>query len=205
MSLPPVSEKAITKIKAAVIVISLMVGVLAVFAYFLNATSSPTTSSLSIPTEDSRWMVQVNGLVRHHLNLSIEEMTMMPKSTVNAELYCDPSPAATTGGPVDFGNWTGVRLGLILEKAEVLPGVVKIAFYAKDGFTTDLTITAARSEDIIIAYEKDGEALPQKLRLVVPGRWGYKWIHSLIRLEAVDYDFKGQYESSGFPDNAEIE
>jgi len=115
MSLPPVSEKAITKIQAAVIVIILIVVVLAGFTYFLNTTPSPTTPSLSLPTENSRWIVQVNGLVRHHLNLSVEEMTMMPKSTVNAGLYCLPSPAATTGNlsrarrhsPVDSYKFTG--------------------------------------------------------------------------------------------------
>ena len=206
MSLPPVYAKTITRIQVVAIAIGLvtMVFVLVGFAYFLNTTSSPTTPSLHLPPEDLKWTLQVNGLVRRHLNLSIEEMTMMPRSTVNATLYCLPSPSATTGSLIDFGNWSGVRLGLILEKAGILPGVVKIAFYAKDGFTTDLTITPAMNDDIVIAYEKDGEALPQKLRLVVPGRWGYKWIHSLIRIEAVDYDFRGLYESRGFPDNAEI-
>jgi len=206
MNLPPVSAKTITRIQAVAIAIGLVtvMVVLAGFAYFLNTTSSSTTPSLHLPLEDLKWTLEVNGLVRHHLNLSIAELTTMPRSTVDAALYCLPFPAATTGSLVDFGNWSGVRLGLILEKAGILPGVVKIAFYAKDGFTTDLTITPAMNDDIVIAYEKDGEALPQKLRLVVPGRWGYKWIHSLIRIEAVDYDFRGLYESRGFPDNAEI-
>jgi DMSO/TMAO reductase YedYZ molybdopterin-dependent catalytic subunit len=206
MSLPLVSAKSVTRIQAIAIAIGLatVVVVLAGFPQFLDTTYSPTTPSLHLPLEDLKWTVEVNGLVSHHLNLSIEEITMMPRSTVNATLYCLPSPAAATGSLVDFGNWSGVRLGLVLEKAGVLPGTVKIAFYAKDGFTTDLTITAAMNDDIIIAYEKDGEALPQKLRLVVPGRWGYKWIHGLIRIEAVNYDFRGLYESRGFPDNAEI-
>jgi DMSO/TMAO reductase YedYZ molybdopterin-dependent catalytic subunit len=92
---------------------------------------------------------------------------------------------------VDEGNWTGVRLGLLLETARVFPDAVKVAFYAEDGFSTDLTLSAAMREDVILAYEKDGEPLPQKLRLVVPGDWGYKWIHSIVRIELVDYDFKG--------------
>ena len=59
-------------------------------------------------------------------------------------------------------------------------------------------------EDVILAYEKDGKPLREKLRLVVPGNWGYKWIKWLTQIELVDYDFKGVYESRGFPDNAEI-
>ena len=34
---------------------------------------------------------------------------------------------------------------------------------------------------------------------------GYKWIHYLNEIELVDYDFKGIWESKGYPDNAEIE
>ncbi len=127
----------------------------------------------------------------------------MPRSTVYAELYCLPA-VGSSGVLVDHGNWTGVRLELVLEKAGVSPQAVKVAFYAEDGFTTDLTVTTAMREDIFLAYEKDGKPLPEKLRLAVPSMWGYKWIKWLIHIEVVDYDFKGRYESRGFPDNAEI-
>jgi hypothetical protein len=42
------------------------------------------------------------------------------------------------------------------------------------------------------------------LRLVVPGRWGYKWIHHLNKIELVNYDFLGKFESQGYSDSAEI-
>ena len=59
-------------------------------------------------------------------------------------------------------------------------------------------------EDIILAYEKDGERLSEKTRLVVPGKWGYKWISQLTRIELVNYDFKGFWESRGYSDEADI-
>ncbi len=111
---------------------------------------------------------------------------------------------ALKGVLVDKGNWIGVKLRFILEKAGVSPEAIKAAFYAEDGFTTDLNITTAMGEDVILAYEKDGEPLIKKPRLVVPGKWGYKWIHSITHIELVNYDFKGNYESRGFPDNADI-
>jgi hypothetical protein len=104
MNSPPASEKAITKIQSAVIVITLIVAALVDLAFFLNTPPSPATPSLSLPSENLGWIVQVDGLVRHHLNLSVEEMTMMPKSTVNAELFCLPSPSATSGYLADSGN-----------------------------------------------------------------------------------------------------
>jgi len=150
--------------------------------------------------KDSEWRLLVDGFVQRPLNLTFEELVAMPTSTVNAELYCVDAPRHVLAK----GNWTGVRLGLIMEKAGVCSEAVKAAFYAGDGFTTGLTVATAMREDIILAYEKDGEALPEKLRLVVPGKWGYKWISQLVHIELVNYDFKGTWESRGYSDTAEI-
>jgi len=159
--------------------------------------------SKSTEPYDSQWRIVVNGLIRHVMNLSLEGIAAMPRNSVSSELYCLPFPGSS-GVLVDSGNWTGVRLGYILEKAEISPEAVKIAFYAEDSFTTDLTITTAMREDIILAFEKDGKPLPEKLRLVAPEMWGYKWIKWLIQIEVMDYDFRGRYESRGFPDDIEI-
>jgi DMSO/TMAO reductase YedYZ molybdopterin-dependent catalytic subunit len=149
---------------------------------------------------NSEWRLMIDGFVQHPLNLTFDELVAMPRSTVNAELYCVGAP----DHPFASGNWTGVRLGLILERAGVYPEAMKVAFYAEDGFTTDLTVTAAMREDIILAYEKYNEPLPEKLRLVVPGKWGYKWISLVTHIELVNYDFKGYWESRGYSDTAEI-
>ncbi|NJE04749.1 hypothetical protein E3E36_00990 [Thermococcus sp. M36] len=41
-------------------------------------------------------------------------------------------------------------------------------------------------------------------QIVVPGRWGYKWIKYLTKVELVSYDFKGTRESARYPDDAYI-
>lgn len=150
--------------------------------------------------ENSELGLVVDGSVQHPLNLTLDEIAAMPKTTVNATLYCVGTPDRS----LENGNWAGVRLAFLLENAGVSPDAIKIAFYARDGYTTDLTITQAEQENIILAYEKDGMPLSENLRLVVPGRWGYKWISQVDRIELVNYDFKGFYESSGYSDNAEI-
>jgi DMSO/TMAO reductase YedYZ molybdopterin-dependent catalytic subunit len=150
--------------------------------------------------ENSEPSLAVDGSVQHPLDLTIDEIAAMPKTTVNATLYCVGAPDS----PVENGNWTGVQLAFLLENVGVSPDAIKIAFYAEDGYTTDLTIAEAEQENIILAYEKDGNPLPETLRLVVPGRWGYKWISQVNRIELVNYDFKGFYESNGYSDTAEV-
>jgi hypothetical protein len=101
------------------------------------------------------------------------------------------------------GNWTGVKLKTLLEAATPSEAAIKVAFYADDGYSTDLTVETAMRDDIIIAYEKDGATL-DNLRLVVPGKWGYKWINQLTRIELVDYNFLGFWENRGYPDEADV-
>ena len=148
----------------------------------------------------SEGQLTITGLVEHPLNLSLTEIAAIPQTTVNAALICVGSP----GNVVAEGNWVGVSLWLLLETAGVSPDAVKVAFYASDGYSTDLSVETARREDVILAYEKDGVPLSEKLRLVVPGKWGYKWISQVAVIELVDYDFKGFWESRGYSDTADI-
>jgi len=176
---------------AILIVVAVLAG--AYLSWSLNIFGSGSSG-------DSGWRLTVDGLVDHPLSLTFEEIAAMPRSIVNATLFCVDFPNYV----VAEGNWTGVRLGLILERAGVSAESVKVAFYAEDGFSTDLTVATAMREDIILAYERDAAPLPEKLRLVVPGKWGYKWISSVNHIELVDYDFKGFWESRGYSDEADI-
>jgi DMSO/TMAO reductase YedYZ molybdopterin-dependent catalytic subunit len=166
----------------------------------LNPAPTPTGTDTPGAAADSEWSLVVDGLVQSPLNLTFDDLVAMPRTTVYAELYCVWSPTTLIAG----GYWTGVRLGLLLEQAGVSPEAIKVAFYADDGYTTDLTVTTAMRSDIILAYERDGEPLTEGVRLVVPGKWGYKWISGLTQVVLVDYDFLGLTESQGYSDEADI-
>lgn len=159
-----------------------------------------TPTDAEINSARAEWQLTVAGLVEHPLTLSWAEIISMPRSTVNAELICVDMPNHV----IMEGNWTGVKLRLLLEKAGISPKAIKVGFYAEDGYSTDLTMETAIRDDIILAYEIDGEPLREVLRLVVPGKWGYKWISQVISIELVDYDFKGFWESRGYSDEAEM-
>lgn len=149
---------------------------------------------------NSEWQITITGLVDTPLNLKLSDLIAMPQTTIFSQIFCVGPP----GFFVDEGNWTGVKLGLLLETAGVSPDAIKVAFHASDGFSTDLTIASAKSDNILVAYEKDGAPINETLRLIVPGRWGYKWIYNLNSIELVDYNFLGKYESQGYSDSAEI-
>jgi DMSO/TMAO reductase YedYZ molybdopterin-dependent catalytic subunit len=117
-----------------------------------------------------------------HVSLSYNELINMPRNTVYAELYC-------FGSLVEKGDWTGVRLGLVIDEA-VGSAVVSsregiINFYATDGYSTQLDLAAAMREDIIIAYERNGRPLSEMTRLVIPNVNGAEWISMINQIEII--------------------
>jgi DMSO/TMAO reductase YedYZ molybdopterin-dependent catalytic subunit len=173
---------------------------MAAILFFLNSTAALPKSAQAAPSNETEWRLQVLGLVEHPLNLTLSELAALPATTVQATIYCVGSPTQIS----EEGNWTGVKLGFLLEEAGVSPSATKVAFYASDGYSTDLSVEAATQPNVIVAYEKDGIPLSGTLRLVTPERWGYKWISQLTRIETVNYDFKGTWESGGYPDDGAI-
>jgi DMSO/TMAO reductase YedYZ molybdopterin-dependent catalytic subunit len=175
---------------------AITVGVLIIsfFGYAPQLSASSADSA-----ENAEWQLTVTGAVGHPLNLSWTEIVAMPKSTVNAALVCVDMPNYILAQ----GDWAGIKLRTLLEEAGISAGAIKVGFYAQDGYSTDLTVETAMRDDVILAYEKDGKPLDETLRLVVPGKWGYKWIAQVVGIELFNYNFLGVWESRGYSDEAE--
>jgi len=189
----------------AIIILILISASLLATTFLLNALNSNRDY---IPQEDNdEWVLVVDGLVSNPLTLTYNDLLDMPSKTVRARLWCVDDP---TGASARTHDWTGVPLKDILETAGISDIAVKIAFYAADAYSTDLTPETALRDDIIIAYKKDGKFISKTddgyppTQMVVPGKYGYKWIKFLIHIEVVDYDFLGYWESRGYSDEADF-
>jgi len=106
---------------------------------------------------------------------SYNELFEMPKTVVYAELYCD-------GALTTYGNWSGVLLSYLLAQAQTTPEVGSMQFVASDGYRVAIPISLAIQPQIIIAYEKDGQPLPEGLRLIIPDANGASWIASITSI-----------------------
>ena len=124
--------------------------------------------------DNSEWILQVDGAVSYPVNLTLTDLIAMPKTNVYAELYC-------YGKLVTSGLWTGVTLESVLQKAEFEQQAKSVEFNAEDGYKVTLSITDARQKGLI-AYELDGQSLPETLRLVIPGANGDRWIAMITHI-----------------------
>jgi hypothetical protein len=174
------------------LVTATIIGLLLVasFSWSLKATAHAETNNAD-------WQLSVTGLVENPLNLTVADLKAMPQTTEYAAMYCVDDPSSA----VAEGNWTGVQLWTLLETAGVSPNATKVAFFASDGYSTDLPIATAQQSNIVLAYAENGNPLSNVLRLVVPGEWGYKWIDLVTNIELVNYNYLGTEENIGYADN----
>lgn len=160
--------------------------------------------------------ISVSGLVDNPLNLTDADLLSLPMVSEMATIECvwynvPGSPATITV------NWTGIPLFYILTMAQVRPEAFKVVFHARppDIFFDTLTINETLDPRIILAVKANGtllttvsEIYPDHIggyRLVVPGRWGYKWVANVGSIEVVDHDVLGTYETDHIgPDEALI-
>jgi hypothetical protein len=150
-------------------------------------------------------MLEIDGDVNMPMNLTYAELSSLPMVSEVAELRC------VTGTPDVTYNWTGIPLFYLLTLAEMKPDAYKVVTSCSDGYTSDLLVQDALNPSIILALEANGTSLPQLLygpegpyRLVVPGKYGYKWSSGVEEITVVTTDYKGYWETYGYSDVADV-
>jgi hypothetical protein len=154
---------------------------------------------------DTTDVVSITGEVNNPMNLTLAELRTFPMVSEVAELKC------VLGSPDVTYNWTGIPLFYLLTLAQIEPKAYKVAIHASDGFSSDLPIEDAMKPTTILAVGANGTDLPSisgiqgVFRLVVPGKWGYKWVGYVDQIQVLNYDYKGTYEGlGGFSDEANV-
>ncbi|MEJ2703147.1 MAG: molybdopterin-dependent oxidoreductase [Sedimentisphaerales bacterium] len=139
------------------------------------------------PDVPDDWTLDIVGEVVHPLSLSLDELKRYPRQDVEGTLECN----YPIGPPllVSSAVWTGVSLNALLEQAGLKPSARAITFRALDGYRVGPFSLAEIMErtDIIVAYEMNGETLPESqgwpAKIVLPGCVGYQWLRWLDRIE----------------------
>ena len=105
--------------------------------------------------------------------------------------------------------WEGIKLKDILAESIVDKKTNTLIFYAYDGYTTSLPLEYITKNDIMIAYKMNGVTLPHErgfpFELVAEGKWGYKWIKWITKIELSDNEnYHGFWESRGYSNTADV-
>ncbi|HEV8340482.1 MAG TPA: molybdopterin-dependent oxidoreductase [bacterium] len=169
---------------------------------------SKNPPGLDPEVDGSAWILDVRGLVGRPMRLGYEEIRgMRPVVTRYHTLECISNEVG--GDLISNAQWRGIRLRDLLARAGgVKPTATKIAFACADGYTESLPVADALHQDTLLVWEMNGEPLPKShgfpVRLLVPGLFGMKNPKWITRIEAVNYDFQGYWERSGWSDEAVV-
>ena len=180
-------------------------------------------SHFAVPKLDAAtWKLKVEGHVEKPLELNYEDILKLKSVTKQITLECAGNgrvfltPAARGlqwgFGGVSTGNWTGVEIAAVLDKAGVKPGASEVIFVGADQgviadpatpgpipFDRGIPIDKVLKSDCLLAHQLNGEALPPShgfpLRAVIGGWYGMASVKWLSRIIVTDKPYRGFWQT----------
>jgi DMSO/TMAO reductase YedYZ molybdopterin-dependent catalytic subunit len=160
------------------------------------------TVAATMPVFDRQtWRLRIDGLVRTPLELTYAQLLALPKAQQVSTFHC------VTGWTVNNVHWGGVRFHDLLALAQPLPEAHAAHFVSAEiPYDDYLPLNAAELPDVMLAYEMDGEPLPQEhgapVRVVIPEMYGYKNVKWVQQITLAPRQGAGYWEQRGYDVNA---
>jgi DMSO/TMAO reductase YedYZ molybdopterin-dependent catalytic subunit len=155
-----------------------------------------TRASELLP-EPASWQVKLGGLIERPINLGIEGLRKAAKPMGTHLLECAGNVRLARFGLLSVGDWAGVSVSQILDKAKVKSATARVLISGFDRYATESrtsipgaswAFSRAQLEraSAFLATELNGQPLPKDhgapVRLVVPGWYGctcIKWVNEI--------------------------
>ena len=156
------------------------------------------TVAATMPTFDrATWRLRLDGLVARPIELSYDQLLALPKAEQVSTFHC------VTGWIVDDVRWGGVRFRDLLAHADPLPSAHAAHFISAEiPYDDYLTLGDLALPDVMLAYEMNGQPLPQEhgapVRVVIPDMYGYKNVKWVDRITLVPKQELGYWEQRGY-------
>jgi len=143
------------------------------------------------------WRLQVSGLVRQRLSLSIADLQSMPRTTYTVKHHCVEGWSA-------IATWHGVPVSAIAERPGLLPQARYVRFDSFDAnYFNGWDLASAMHPQTILAYGMNDTPLPPAhgapLRLYSPTKLGYKMTKYLTSVTFTAERPGGYWEDQGYP------
>jgi hypothetical protein len=152
------------------------------------------------------YFLKIDGLVENPLTLSLVDLQNFPMVDQYATLTCISNLVG--GDLIGTTLFQGARLKDVLESAQLNPNVIDIKFTGVDGYTESLPVQAALDPETLLCYKMGNQPLTRThgspLRLYTPGRYGIKNPKWIIKIEAVNNDYKGFWQQRGWTESGII-
>lgn len=165
----------------------------------------PVVGEKAPRTSDERpWTITIAGRVEREVTLTLDELDSLPRVERTLDIHCVTRWSRLN---VRFG---GVLLQTVLDIAHPLPDARFLSFIARSdrNHSTSLPLTDALERGTLIARTYEGEPLETihggPVRTITPGRYFYKSLKWLERIELLAEDRLGYWEDeAGYHNRAD--
>jgi DMSO/TMAO reductase YedYZ molybdopterin-dependent catalytic subunit len=159
------------------------------------------------------WDFKAWGEVEQPLRWSWEAFNQLPRTSLVMDIHC-----VTRWSKFDT-RWEGVSVRQLVDQGliKLRPAARFVLQHAEYGFTTNIPLDLALSDNFLLATHFDGQpltpdhgyplrgvvgAIPERKDLFVPYFWkGAKWLRGL---EFLAHDRPGFWEQAGYHNEAEV-
>jgi DMSO/TMAO reductase YedYZ molybdopterin-dependent catalytic subunit len=102
--------------------------------------------------------------------------------------------------------WRGVRFATVAALVEPSDAAEYVVCHASDGYTTNLPLSEALKDDVLLVHGADGAALPREhggpVRVITPQLYAWKGAKWIQRIEFTRDDQLGFWERRGYSNSA---
>jgi DMSO/TMAO reductase YedYZ molybdopterin-dependent catalytic subunit len=136
-----------------------------------------------VPALDAAtYRLKVHGLVEKPQSLELSQLRRLPQETQNSRMKCVQCWSSRT-------NWGGFRFGHLLENVKPLHTAKAVRIDCADKWYEYFTIEDLLSPRVLFVLDMAGKPLAERhgapLRLIDPGRYGYKSAKLITGIEFV--------------------
>ncbi|MDQ3044301.1 MAG: molybdopterin-dependent oxidoreductase, partial [Chloroflexota bacterium] len=151
------------------------------------------------------WALTITGLVDRELVITYDELVQRATTAKITTLCCISN--TLNGDLVGTAEWLAIPLVELLEEAGIdQEKTVDLRLHASDDYEDSIPLAQGLDPDTLVVVGMNGEVLARDhgypARLIVPAIYGMKNVKWLDRIEAVDFDFKGYWQTRGWSDPA---
>ncbi|HQE79243.1 MAG TPA: molybdopterin-dependent oxidoreductase [Syntrophorhabdaceae bacterium] len=154
------------------------------------------------PLDPRKWTLQVGGLCENPRSFHLHDLKKLEKVTQVSRLKCVESWSSKA-------KWGGFRPKVLFDIVKPKKEAGYLYLYSEDKYYEFIPIQDLLHPRTLFAYEMDDRPLPDvhggPLRLIVPPKYGYKSVKTILRLEFVEKEQKGYWAKWGYSNEATIQ
>lgn len=160
-----------------------------------------TVASTMPRFDPATWRLTIDGMVEAPQTMGYGQLRELPSVEQVSTFHC------VTGWTISDVRWRGVRFADLLAAARPRPEATVLTFTsAERPYVDTLTSEQAHLEDVMLAYEMDGQPLTRAhgapARLVIPEMYGYKGVKWVERITLGSQAEPGYWEQRGYDTDA---